>query len=84
MSEYDEEIARLRGEIAELQTRLHKRDEDAESLAQRIAALETEIIRLIEQRDFFKHQSNLNLAENYRLRERLYRNPYDHNFYNEQ
>src|SRR5215470_5989857 len=79
-----EKIADLQREIFKLRAQLIKRDGNIVVLQEKILELEKQIEGLKSQRDFFLDQANINLAENRRLWDRLRKNPYSDDYYNEQ
>lgn len=78
-----QEIAELRQELAEITTLLARRHGDAARLQRRVVELEAQIKKLEGERNFFRDQNNINLADNRHLRDILRRNPYSDDFYNE-
>lgn len=80
---YEQEIAELWQALADVTAQLAKRDGNIADLKRQIHELKARIRRVEHERDFFKDQNNINLADNRHLRDRLYRNPYSDDFYNE-
>ena len=83
MTFYQQELGRLRNEIATLRAKVRAQDGNIAHLQAQIRDFELQIELLQSERDFFKEQSNINLADNRQLRDRLYGNPYSDDFYNE-
>jgi hypothetical protein len=83
MTRYQQELERLERENATLRARLTTQDGDIAHLQAKIRENELQIALLESERDFFKEQNNLNLADNRQLRDRLYKNPYSDETYNE-
>jgi hypothetical protein len=83
MTRYQQELERLRNEISILRTRLMAKDGNIAHLQAKIREYELQLAVLEGERDFFKEQSNINLADNRELRDRLYKTPYSDEHYNE-
>ena len=83
MNFYQQELERLRKEIGTLRGRLMRQDGNIVQLQAQIREYELQVELLQSERDFFKEQNNLNLTDNRHLRDRLNKNPYSDDFYNE-